>query len=485
MRRLPVAPLPALTATTWLAVRSLHLVSLQHTLTSNSDVGGTKGVSRVQSVRDGALLTFEIREWADDASKGSIDRGHKGPCAVYLKKVSSAVDDKAAGDGWFKLFDHGYDASTKRWCTDEIVDNKGLLSVNLPKGLEGGYYLARPEILALHAANAGDPQPYTGCAQIFLESNGNLGPESTVSIPGHMKAGEPSTSFDIYNTDNAKYTMPGPAVAKLVAKAGSASTSSSQSQGLKPEGCLVENANWCGKEVSSYSDESGCWAASEDCWAQSKTCWSSAPPTGGSGCKLWETKCTGIQDACSAKHFNGPPNKGTVMTAEKKAIDVGPVMATVGGGVVDAPTAKTSKTEAAAKETPAPVQDTPAKETPVAEPKDEDNKSEVPAQSPAKTSPAAAPQAPKPTPAAPKPTDDNSYPVQPAPQKEDKPSTKDASITASASAPKATKGPACVPGGKCVTVTEVEVVTQTVYVTAAYDAYKRDFIARRKHARHV
>jgi hypothetical protein len=159
-------------------------------------------VSRVQPVKDGALLTFEIRSWPDDATKERLDRGHKGPCAVYLKKVDDASTDKAVGDGWFKIFDHGYDSATDRWCTDEIIDNNGLLSVHLPKGMEGGDYLARPEIIALHVANKDDPQTYTGCAQIFLESSGNLVPESTVSIPGYMKYGTPSTHFDIYNTDN-------------------------------------------------------------------------------------------------------------------------------------------------------------------------------------------------------------------------------------------------------------------------------------------
>jgi hypothetical protein len=429
------------------------------------NVGGTKGVSRVQSVSDGALLTFEIREWADDASKGAIDRGHYGPCAVYLKKVSSAVNDEGAGDGWFKLFDHGYDASTKRWCTDEIIDNNGRLSVNLPKGLEGGSYLARPEILALHAAADGDPQTYTGCAQIFLESSGNLGPESTVSIPGHMKYGEESTSWNIYTMDNAKYPVPGPAVAKLVAKADSAGTAStSQTEGLKPEGCLVENANWCGKEVPSYSDETGCWAASENCYTQNEKCWDSAGPTGNAGCKLYETKCKDIQNQCNAKNFNGPPNKGKVLTPEKKSIEVGQIMATVGGGVMDSPAPQTSKTEKAESKT-----QTPAKETPAGD--KEDYKPDAPAQSPAKTTQAAAPQAPKPTsaaPQAPKPTVDNSYPAQPVPEKEEEePANKPSPTpTAPASAPKPTKGPACVPGGACVTVTEIEVVTQTVYVTA-------------------
>lgn len=446
------------------------------------NVGGTKGVSRVQSVPDGALLTFEIRSWADDPSKEPLDRGHKGPCAVYLKKVNSAIDDPGAGDGWFKLFDHGYDSSTDRWCTDEIIDNNGLFSVNLPKGLEGGYYLARPEILALHAANSGDPQFYTGCAQIFLESTGSLVPESTVSIPGYVAYGQPATSFDIYNTDNAKYTVPGPPVAKLTSGAASgASTQSSQSEGLKPEGCLVENANWCGVEVSSYSTEAGCWASGEECWAQSEKCYASSPPTGNAGCELWQTKCKGIQDQCNAKNFNGPPNKDKVLTPEKSAIDVGKIMATVGGGIIDSPTPKTSAT---------PKEETAAKPTPVAEAEEEYSAPAAPA-TPAKTTPAEA--------AAPKPTADDSYESKPQPEKEDeeKPATPAPAespayeapvhtITVSASAPGApapTDAPqVCPKGWKC--VTETVIFTKTVYVTADYDSYKRSNVHRRRHAHH-
>jgi hypothetical protein len=425
----------------------------------------------VQPVKDGALLTFEIRGWANDPSKGSIDRGHYGPCAVYLKKVESAVKDEGAGDGWFKIFDHGYDASTKRWCTDEIIDNNGRLNVNLPKGLQGGDYLARPEILALHAAADGDPQPYTGCAQIFLESTGNLGPDKTVSIPGALTLQQEGATWNIYNNNNDNYPIPGPSVAKLVAKSNSASVSSTQSDGLKPEGCILENANWCGKEVPSYSDQKGCWAAVDDCWAQHDTCWSSAPPTGGAGCQVWEKKCKGLQDQCNGSNFNGPPNKGKDLTPEHKSIDVGQIMATVGGGVVDAPAPapKTSETKKVESKT-----ETPAKETPAA-----DKEDQKPAQT---TTPAAAPKssapATKPSAQAPKPTTDNSYPAPPTPEKEadnddnesedeeEEEVTPSPSTTAAPAAPKPTKGPGCIPGKPCVTVTEVEVVTQTVYVTA-------------------
>jgi hypothetical protein len=413
------------------------------------DVGGTSGVSRVQPAKDGSLLTFEIRSWPNDPSKERLDRGHVGPCAVYLKKVADASTDKAAGDGWFKIFDHGYDASTDRWCTDEIIDNNGLLSVNLPKGLEGGDYLARPEILALHAAKDGDPQFYTGCAQIFVESSGNLVPESTVSIPGYVKYNEPSTDFDIYNKDASDYVIPGPKVAKLT-PGGTQKASTTQSEGLKPEGCIMENANWCGKEVPSYSTEKGCWDSATDCWNQADVCYDESPATGNAGCKLWQEKCKDINAQCTAMNFNGPPNKGKILTPAKKSIDVGKIMATVGGGIVDAAPKTSSKKQ----------QETPVKATPK-------------------------PAADKATPAAPKPTVDESYesppiieqsaavpaPTQPTTLSKAPVST----ITvapSSANAPAPT-APSCPEGFKCIYVTDVEVVTEVVYVTATYDGYNR------------
>lgn len=302
------------------------------------NVDGTKGVDFVSPVKDGSTLTFELRSWPDDASKMSLDRGHYGPCAIYLKKVDSAIDDSAAGDGWFKLMDDGYHADTDQWCTDRIIDNAGHLSVELPKGLEGGYYLARPEVVALHNATKGAAQFYTGCAQIFLKSSGSLVPESTVSIPGpdYVAAGQSSVDFNIYLGKNAEYHVPGPAVANYTHNTNQASTSqTSQTKGLVPSSCIAQNANWCGKEVASYSDETGCWASGEDCWAQGKKCYADAPPTGNKVCELWNDKCQAINDACNAKDFNGPPNKGKVLTPKRATIDIGLVIKPVGGGIIE------------------------------------------------------------------------------------------------------------------------------------------------------
>jgi hypothetical protein len=77
-----------------------------------------------------------------------------------MKKVDSAISDSAAGDGWFKIWDDGYDEVQQKWCTNKLIDANGLMTVQLPKDLVGGYYLIRPEILALHNADKGDPQFY-------------------------------------------------------------------------------------------------------------------------------------------------------------------------------------------------------------------------------------------------------------------------------------------------------------------------------------
>jgi Auxiliary Activity family 9 (formerly GH61) len=75
---------------------------------------GTVGVARVCPVSQGSKLTFLFREWADGSQPGAIDVSHKGPCAVYMKAVASAVKDQGYGDGWFKIWDSGYDSTTSQ-----------------------------------------------------------------------------------------------------------------------------------------------------------------------------------------------------------------------------------------------------------------------------------------------------------------------------------------------------------------------------------
>lgn len=297
---------------------------------------GDKGVARVCSLSQSSKLTFEFREWADASNPGSIDASHKGPCAVYMKAVDNAMTDTGYGAGWFKIWDDGYDSGSGEWCTEKLIANNGLLSVNVPDDLAAGYYLVRPELLALQEADKtpSDPQFYIGCAQVFLQSAGTSVPQDTVSIPGYVTADEPSVKFNIYNPV-FPYTVPGPLPYQSIASDSLKSlgvSQVSQTEGMVPANAVLINANWFGTELDSYTDEAGCWNASNACWKQATSCYDMAPPTGSKNCPLWEAKCKGIDSACNAGDFSGPPNKGTDLTpAVKGVLSIPPAATTIYG----------------------------------------------------------------------------------------------------------------------------------------------------------
>ncbi|THV49177.1 hypothetical protein BGAL_0208g00290 [Botrytis galanthina] len=305
---------------------------------------GTRGVERVCAVNQTAKLSFLFREYADGSQEGAIDPNHKGPCAVYMKRVASAINDTAVGSGWFKIWDEGYDNSTQKWCTEKLIQNKGYLSVNIPSDLAGGYYLARPELLALHQADKTPPNPqfYTGCTQIYLDSSETAVPKDTVSIPGYVNIHSPSVLYNIWNPPPTPYTMAGPAPYQPGVSSTSNTTGSkaakfspftaTQHEGLLPQDAALTNANWWGVEVAAYTTEAGCWAASENCWNQTTVCYDCAPPTGDKGCRAWEAHCAEIQKGCEGGDFTGPPvlakAEGAVATA---TVTIAPAAEQTGG----------------------------------------------------------------------------------------------------------------------------------------------------------
>ncbi|SRR6266536_151439 len=285
--------------------------------------GGTMGVARVCPVSQSAKLSFLYREYADASQPGSMDSSHKGPCAVYMKVVSSAVNDTAVGNGWFKILEDGYDATKGQWCTEKLEQNGGFLSANIPSDLASGYYLVRPELLSLHESDKIPPNPqfYAGCAQIFLSSTGAAVPKDTVSIPGHVKISDPSVLFNIYEP-KWPYPMPGPTPyvggSSPNTKVAAAKLTITQDEGMLPDNVVLTNANWWGIELDPYFTEAGCRNASKSCWAQTTTCYNSAPPTGSKNCKIWEDKCQAVNDACDAGNFNGPPEMGKNLEPSSK-----------------------------------------------------------------------------------------------------------------------------------------------------------------------
>ncbi|KAL2813485.1 glycosyl hydrolase family 61-domain-containing protein [Aspergillus cavernicola] len=297
---------------------------------------GETASSRLCPASQDSTLTFEFREYPDGSSGGSIDESHKGPCAVYMKRVEDATsDNNAAGDGWFKIFSLGYDTSTDQWCTEKLIANDGFLSVKVPTGIQGGPYLVRTELLALHASQdtPPDPQFYVGCAQVFVDgdSDGDV-PEGVVIDAGTYDVSMPALVFNIYAEPLAlPYPSYGPAIYTPVSsRSGGDGVEVVQAKGLQPAGCILVRDDWCGFEVPSYSDQDGCWASAEECWDQADVCWNTAPPTGSKNCQIWSDKCTNIGDQCDAGNWNGPPNKGEVLTPALKK--VGGSLAVFSGG---------------------------------------------------------------------------------------------------------------------------------------------------------
>ena len=275
---------------------------------------GTQPVRRTCPITGGHQLSFEYRQWPEDYSRGPLDMGHMGPCSVYLKKVDDATKDTAAGDGWFKLWDEGYDESSGKWCTQKMIGNAGRISVTIPDSLAGGDYLVRPELLALHnIAVKNQPEYYVGCAQIFLESTGSSGPESTVSIPGYTSMSDPGNQYNAFDKPLKPFTIPGPKVYKSV-DSGASMRSQKQVNGVAPSDCVLQNGNWCGTELPDFSDEDGCWKADKDCWAKLDECYDDASSAGSENCKVWEKKCKSNQQICYNGGGNGPADKGKNIT---------------------------------------------------------------------------------------------------------------------------------------------------------------------------
>ncbi|KAK3955459.1 glycosyl hydrolase family 61-domain-containing protein [Pseudoneurospora amorphoporcata] len=300
-------------------------------MNSNDMICGRDGLKKVSytiPATAGSKMSFEFRAYADGSKPGFIDDSHQGPVSVYAKSVSD-FDQNPGGSGWFKIWHDGYDEATKKWAVQKIIDTNGILSISLPEGMPTGAYLLRTEVIAMQNVTTisegnwvVEPQFYVNCAQVYLQgsSSGQLSipKDKEASIPGHVHPSDKGLHFNMYDMEGSlPYVIPGPKLFRPsisgAANAKAALTIPTEFPGAVPDNCILKNANWCGFEVPSYTNEDGCWAATDNCWAQSNKCFADAPPSGQKGCHVWEKeKCQVLQDSCFAKQFTGPPNKGKV-----------------------------------------------------------------------------------------------------------------------------------------------------------------------------
>lgn len=168
-------------------------------------------------VNPGSTVTLQWHyEMGDLSDTFIIDPSHKGPCIVYMAKSESG-----AGNVWFKIFEEGYDTTTKKFCVDRLRANKGKLDVKIPTDIAPGNYLFRAELIALHEGHERNgAQPYIGCAELTVGGSGTVNPGNLVSFPGAYTANDAGIFFNIYSGSIKSYPIPGPALYKSGSSSG-------------------------------------------------------------------------------------------------------------------------------------------------------------------------------------------------------------------------------------------------------------------------
>ncbi|KAF8290314.1 hypothetical protein DL93DRAFT_2169891 [Clavulina sp. PMI_390] len=143
---------------------------------------------------------------------------HPGTLAVYMAKVADAatVASESAGGGatWFKIMQDApyYNASAYSYVFPSQTATN--ITFTIPKATPSGFYLIRPEQIALHIASTyGGAQYFMACAQVQVIGGGTGTPGPLVSIPGLYTGYEPGILINIYEVPaSGVYTPPGPAV---------------------------------------------------------------------------------------------------------------------------------------------------------------------------------------------------------------------------------------------------------------------------------
>ncbi|KAJ6260019.1 hypothetical protein Dda_5664 [Drechslerella dactyloides] len=186
------------------------------------DNHGLKGTEKA-IIEPGSKLTFEWHtNWSADTPgpDGVTDASHKGPCAIYMRKVPnsiSAVAEDPGSSGWFKVWEDGVDGRGV-FCTTRMRENGGFFSGTVPKGLQEGDYLIRAETITLNNAAEPNNEPQC-CAQATLRSSPppSVFP-ATIRIPSgdYANLNMPGLRYNIWYPVRDSYPDYGPVPGPIV-----------------------------------------------------------------------------------------------------------------------------------------------------------------------------------------------------------------------------------------------------------------------------
>lgn len=166
-----------------------------------------KAADKKCPVNPGSSITLQWHYEMGSGDKDTfiIDPSHKGPCIVYMAK-----SETGSGKVWFKVFEDGYDAASKKFCVTRLRENKGKMTFKLPTDITPGNYLMRAELIALHEGHElNGAQPYVGCFEVTMGGSGTVNPSNLVSIPGVYTPNDAGIYFNIYKSFSS-YPIPGP-----------------------------------------------------------------------------------------------------------------------------------------------------------------------------------------------------------------------------------------------------------------------------------
>ncbi|KAJ2635105.1 hypothetical protein GGF44_003395, partial [Coemansia sp. RSA 1694] len=179
---------------------------------------GTSPTIPFLCVKAGTTFSVNWRHHNDTLQDNMVSPSHRGPCMIYLGKVTANPDDIK----WFKIYELGFVKESNKWCSDVARDNHGKVDVVIPKDLENGRYILRTELLALHkAADPMGAQFYPNCVHIHITGSNKKfldSPPEYVSFPGAYKPDDKGILYNHRTDKGQNYVVPGPAVYPPVAE---------------------------------------------------------------------------------------------------------------------------------------------------------------------------------------------------------------------------------------------------------------------------
>ncbi|KAG6843485.1 hypothetical protein H0H87_003970 [Tephrocybe sp. NHM501043] len=199
----------------------------------NPDLNCGSGASTASDIGEampGSKLTFQ---WSVDEN-GTHWAHNTGPLMTYVASCNTTCDKFDSTQAkWFKIDQQGHkpDGDGNRWVQENMkaslvitppTVNGDFVNVTIPANLAPGDYLIRHEIIALHNANATNPEGaefYPSCAQVKVggTQTGKPTDAELVSFPGGYSLKDPGiTCKDINVFSNQTYVFPGPPVATFI-----------------------------------------------------------------------------------------------------------------------------------------------------------------------------------------------------------------------------------------------------------------------------